>query len=60
MFAAALSGFWPAPPKAQERPAPPRKRPAPVLIGDAVQPFAGETLLLALLRAEAEKKDAQP
>jgi hypothetical protein len=32
----------------------PEKRAAPVFIGDAIQPFGGETLLLALLRRDAD------
>ncbi len=60
MISATLSAFW-APFAADETaPAPPRKRPAPLFIGDAVQPFAGETLLLALLRADMDKGSENP
>ena len=54
MFAATFSAFWTAPAKDRTAPEPPRKRPAPVFIGDAVQPWQGETMLLALLRAGSE------
>jgi len=59
---AVFAPFWPAA-RADERtrPAPPApRRFGPVFIGDAVQPFAGETLLLALLRAEACAEDDKP
>ena len=53
MFANALTSFWPAAPRADAVPDKPRKRPPPIFIGDAVQPWAGETLLLTLLREAA-------
>ncbi len=52
MFAHALTAFWTPTEKSRTVTAPPRKRPAPIFIGDAVQPWAGETLLLAILRDE--------
>ena len=55
MFAATLSSFWSSP-KVQEatRPPKPRRAASPLFIGDAVQPWAGETMLLALLREDQE------
>jgi hypothetical protein len=53
MIAATLSAFWRLPERAQSDTAPPKPPAAPVFIGDAVMPFAGETLLLSLLRAQA-------
>lgn len=53
MFAATLSHFWSAPAREAAAPEPPRKRPPPIFIADAVHPWQGETLLLAILRAEA-------
>lgn len=60
MFAATFSQFWGAVATAEAQTAPPRRKPAPLFIGDAVQPFGGETLLLTLLREEAMRdKDDQ-
>lgn len=42
-------------PEARSAP-PPKRRAPPVLIGDAVTPAGGETLLLTLLRAQARAK----
>ncbi|MEM9576377.1 MAG: hypothetical protein AAF999_05125 [Pseudomonadota bacterium] len=56
MLTAAFSSFWHQIPQVRAAPAPVRKRPAPVFIGDAVQPFAGETLLLSIWRGAAEAK----
>lgn len=53
MIEATLSSFWHLPRQAQTDTAPPKPRAPPVFIGDAVAPFAGETLLLSLLRAQA-------
>ena len=56
MLTATLSSlFWRAPAPSQAETAPPKPRAAPVFIGDAVAPFAGETLLLSLLRAQAQR-----
>lgn len=60
MFAASLSHLWSMPARTTAAPDPPRKRPGPVFIGDAVQPWGGETLLLALLREEALKRADDP
>jgi hypothetical protein len=57
MLTATLSHFWPAPARAATTPEPPRKRLTPIFIGDAVQPWAGETMLLAILRQDAEGDD---
>ena len=53
MFANALSYFWSLPFAPDTTSEPPVKRHPPVFIGDAVQPWAGETLLLTLLREAA-------
>lgn len=44
--------FWPvsAPDRAAEQP--PARRPSPVFIGDAIQPWGSETLLLSILQRE--------
>ena len=52
MLAASLSSFWPSFTRENVAPDRPRKRSAPIFIGDSVQPFAGETLLLSILRAD--------
>lgn len=52
MFAAALSSFWASPAREDTVPEPPKKRPTPLFIGDAVQPWGGETMLLSILRRE--------
>jgi hypothetical protein len=59
MFANALTSFWALGPKEKAVPEPPGKRPAPVFIGDAVQPWAGETMLLSVLRQQAEDENAR-
>ena len=53
MFANALSNFWPVTAPVEATVQPPTKRHPPIFIGDAVQPWAGETLLLTLLREAA-------
>jgi hypothetical protein len=53
MIAATLSSFWRDLVPARTGTTPPKSRAAPVFIGDAIAPFAGETLLLTLLRAQA-------
>jgi len=53
MFASALSSFWASPLREDVAPEPPKKRPTPLFIGDAVQPWGGETMLLSILRDEA-------
>lgn len=53
MFANARSYYWSQVPVADTLAEPPAKRHPPVFIGDAVQPWAGETLLLTLLRDAA-------
>lgn len=53
MFANALSFFWSVPLASDTTLKPLVKRHPPIFIGDAVQPFAGETLLLTLLREAA-------
>ena len=52
MFANALASIWFPPDAVQATPERAPRR-APVFVGDAVQPFAGETLLLTLLREAA-------
>ncbi|MGA9435358.1 MAG: hypothetical protein WBV62_14085 [Roseobacter sp.] len=59
MFANARSFFWATEPREVTAPEPPKKRPTPVFIGDAVQPWGGETLLLSILRDDALRKDAE-
>ncbi|MEE4187394.1 MAG: hypothetical protein V2I76_02965 [Roseobacter sp.] len=59
MFANALTSFWSLTVKEHAAPQPPCKRPAPVFIGDAVQPWAGETMLLSVLRQQAEDENAR-
>ncbi|WP_282129039.1 hypothetical protein [Roseobacter litoralis] len=56
MFATSLSHLWSIPARDTTKPEPPRKSAGPVFIGDAVQPWGSETLLLALLREEASKR----
>lgn len=59
MIAAAFS-FWQMPRRAERTaPDPSKPRPAPVFIGDAVQPWGGETMLLAILRAQAEDETSR-
>lgn len=53
MIATARAFFWPVPPAADTAPEPTTERHPPVFIGDAVQPWAGETVLLAILREAA-------
>ncbi|MEM1353061.1 MAG: hypothetical protein AAGF27_12005 [Pseudomonadota bacterium] len=53
MLTATLNAFWPALPKTDSAPQPPRKYRGPIFIGDAVMPWGRETLLLALLREDA-------
>lgn len=62
MLSAALSGFWSLPAREETSPEPPRKRPGPIFIGDAVQPWGAETMLLAVMRRDAERAagDDQP
>ncbi|WP_299408340.1 hypothetical protein [uncultured Roseobacter sp.] len=57
MFTSALSFFWPTFSLERAAAKPPQPRPAPIFIGDAVQPWGGETMLLQILRHEAETKD---
>ncbi|WP_299779284.1 hypothetical protein [uncultured Roseobacter sp.] len=54
MFASAVSFFWPPVSQAPVRPAPPKRYPSPVFIGDAVQPWGQGTMLLDILRREAD------
>lgn len=56
MFATSLSHLWSMPARTTAAPEPPRKSAGPVFIAAAVQPWGGETLLLALLREEASKR----
>lgn len=44
--------FWPvsAPDRAAEQP--PARRPSPVFIGDAIQPWGSDTLLMSILQRE--------
>jgi hypothetical protein len=57
MFAATLSAFWPALVEEDTTTKPPERRPAPIFIGDAVQPFGTETLLLSILRRDCDDTD---
>lgn len=61
MFAFALNSFRTAA-TAQTRPVPepPARRGTPVFIGDAVQPWGGETLLLEIIRRDADRHRDQP
>ena len=52
MLTASLSHFWQTHARDTVAPAPPRRRPAPIFIGDAVAPFGSETLLLSILRQD--------
>lgn len=59
MFQTAQGIFWPAPRRrdtATTAPERPKRRP-PVFIHDAITPWNGETMLLALLRQQAETDD---
>lgn len=59
MITAALS-FWRMPLRAERTATkPPKPRPAPVFIGDAIQPWGGETMLLSILRAQDEDDAAR-
>lgn len=60
MIAATLSAFWTQPTQTDTAPAPRKRRPSPVFIGDAVQPWGTETLLLEVLRRDAREQDDQP
>lgn len=60
MFATAVSFFWPAADASAATQPEPRRRPSPIFIGDAVQPWGRETLLLAVLRRDAEDAEDQP
>lgn len=62
MITATFSGFWGAPARDDSAPEPPGKRPGPIFIGDAVQPWGAETMLLAVMRRDAERcnEDDQP
>ncbi len=60
MFATARAYFWSDIPLADTDVSPPVKRHPPVFIGDAVQPWAGQTLLLTLLRDAALRDLDQP
>lgn len=64
MIAATLCTFWQMPRRAARRRPAPQKHRSPLFIGDAVQPWGAQTMLLALLRAEcdaqAKPKDAGP
>ncbi|MCV3271627.1 hypothetical protein [Roseobacter sinensis] len=54
MFASAISLFWSIPDARGATGPAPRRRPSPIFIGDAVQPWGRETLLLEILRRDAE------
>ena len=60
MFAAPFWTFWTLPARSDTQPAAPERRAPPVFIGDAVQPWAGETMLLSLLRQEAQENQSDP
>jgi hypothetical protein len=57
MIAATLSAFWATPAKDATAPEPPRRRSAPLFIGDATQPFGQDTLLLKIIRDDAARAD---
>jgi len=57
MFASALSSLWVSPRREDTASEPPKKRPTPLFIGDAVQPWGGETMLLSILRRDALRDD---
>lgn len=57
MITATFAQFWTLPPREKSTPEPPKKRPGPLFIGDAVQPWGHETMLLTLLRRDAAKDD---
>ncbi|MDW3223266.1 MAG: hypothetical protein R8G34_10330 [Paracoccaceae bacterium] len=56
MFASTLSFFWPLSTPDRSAQKPPAPRPSPVFIGDAVQPWGQETMLLSILQ-NAQKED---
>ena len=60
MFAQALLSFWPEDISEKVATETPKRRASPVFIYDAVQPWAGETLLLALLRDAAVRDLKDP
>lgn len=57
MLAAALSSFWFAPAQEDTAPAPRSRSAAPVFIGDALQPWGHDTMLLHILRRDMSKED---
>ncbi len=59
MFALTFPGLIARLPRVSATPThkPPRPRAAPVFIGDAVQPFAGATMLLTVISAERPEED---
>lgn len=56
MLSATLAALWVSPVRDDALPAPPKNRSGPVFIGDAVQPWGEDTMLLALLRRDAENR----
>ncbi|WP_300059127.1 hypothetical protein [uncultured Roseobacter sp.] len=59
MFASAVSFFWPLNETQATTQPEEKRRAAPVFIGDAVQPFGQDTLLLAILRRDAEDQPTE-
>ncbi|WVX47129.1 hypothetical protein ROLI_001940 [Roseobacter fucihabitans] len=50
--------FWPKAARARSPSKPPKPRSSPVFIGDCIQPWGGDTMLLHLWRRD--EKDDQP
>lgn len=59
MFAAALNSFWAVDTVKREKPARPKRLSTPVFIGDAVQPWNGQTMLLEIIRRDADRLTTQ-
>ena len=58
MLAAFFDPYWTNEAEAQESTEPPKPRPTPVFIGDAVLPWNGSTMLHAILQSDAARTEA--
>ena len=60
MITASFPAFWSRPAEVTQQAKPHKKYVAPLFIGDAVQPFGADTLLLEILRRGASENEDQP
>lgn len=60
MLTATFSAFWGFSTSEKTTAPAPAKRTGPVFIGDAVQPWGRETMLLAIMRKDRDAQDDQP